>query len=47
MSLEQGGGRMEMPRWEKEHRSDHGALNFPFKALTASLLLREKHSELI
>lgn len=38
---------MEVPRREKEHRSNHGALNFPFKALTASLWLREKHSELI
>lgn len=38
---------MEVPRLEKEHRSDHGGYNFPFRALAASLLLQEKYSELI
>lgn len=33
---------MEVPRLQKEHGSDHGGLNFPFKALTALLLLQEK-----
>ena len=46
-TLEQGGGKMEVPRLEKELGSNHGALNFLFKAFTASLLLQEKYSELI
>lgn len=47
MSLEQVARRMEVPRLEEEHGSDHGGCNFPFKASAASLLLQEKYSELI
>lgn len=43
MSLKQGhGGRLEVPSLEKEPGSDPGGLNFPFKGLTASLMLQEK-----